>query len=99
MEFKTMLGQLRWLAILEGISYLLFGITMPIKYIYDIKEPNYFVGMAHGLLFIAYCFYVVLNAKDKQWEFKTTGLLLLASLLPFATFIADFKFLKHAHQN
>lgn len=48
----SLLKSFRYTAILEGISYLLFGLTMPLKYMYDILEPNFYVGMAHGLLFI-----------------------------------------------
>ncbi|MFN3316530.1 MAG: DUF3817 domain-containing protein, partial [Raineya sp.] len=43
----------RKVAFAEGISYLLFALTMPLKYIFKIPEPNYVVGLAHGLLFVA----------------------------------------------
>ncbi len=94
MNFKTLLGQLQLLAILEGISYISFGLTMPLKYIWDIKGPNYYVGMAHGFLFIAYCMWVVLVHNDKKLPLKTTGLLLVSSLVPFMTFWAERKILK-----
>ncbi|MFN5148249.1 MAG: DUF3817 domain-containing protein, partial [Flavobacteriia bacterium] len=66
MNIRTILGQLQLLAILEGISYISFGLTMPLKYMMDIKGPNYVVGMAHGVLFIAYCMWVVLLHNDKK---------------------------------
>jgi integral membrane protein len=94
MNFKTLLGQLQLLAILEGISYISFGLTMPLKYIWKITEPNYYVGMAHGVLFIAYCMWVVLFHFDKKPPFKTTALLLVSSLIPFMTFWAERKILK-----
>ncbi|MFN5878204.1 MAG: DUF3817 domain-containing protein [Flavobacteriales bacterium] len=94
MNIRTILGQLQLLAILEGISYISFGLTMPLKYMMDIKGPNYVVGMAHGVLFIAYCMWVVLLHKDKKLPLKTTGLLLIASLIPFMTFWAEKKILK-----
>lgn len=94
MNFKTLLGQLQLLAILEGISYISFGLTMPLKYIWDIKGPNYYVGMAHGFLFIAYCIWVVLVHNDKKLPLKTTALLLFSSLVPFMTFWAERKILK-----
>ena len=95
MNFKSKLGILRILAILEGISYLLlFAVTMPLKKIYDISEPNKFVGYAHGFLFIAYCIYVILVASEKKWSVKTTLLAGFASLVPFGTFIADAKIFK-----
>ena len=88
------LSHLRLLAILEGISYLLFGITMPIKYIYEIKGPNYFVGIAHGALFLLYCLYVLIVAYQRKWNFSKTIICLIASLLPFATFVVDARILK-----
>jgi len=96
MNLKTQLGQLRLLAILEGISYLLFAVTMPLKRIYDIPEPNYYVGMIHGVLFMLYCLWVVIVAKKMNWNFKRTIICLAASLFPFTTFIVDHKILKPA---
>jgi integral membrane protein len=94
MNLKTLIGQLRILAILEGISYISFALTMPLKYIWEIKGPNYFVGMAHGFLFLAYVIWVMVNHYDRKWNFKTTFLLLIASLVPFMTFWVDKKILQ-----
>ena len=94
MNLKTLIGQLRVLAIAECISYLLLALTMPLKYNYDYPMPNKIVGMAHGVLFIAYCVWVIVVANDKKWNFKTTFLAGIASLLPFGTFIADAKIFK-----
>lgn len=86
------IGILRILGYLEGISYLLLlGICMPLKYIGGIAEPTYYVGMAHGVLFIAYCLWVLLVAYQLKWTFYKTSLALVASLLPFGPFIADKK--------
>lgn len=94
MDLKTPLGWLRLLAILEGISYLLFGVTMPLKYGYDLPGPNYVVGMAHGLLFIAYNIFVLYNAYRLRWGWQNTFWSGLASLLPFGTFVADARIFK-----
>ncbi|MDB3906456.1 DUF3817 domain-containing protein [Crocinitomicaceae bacterium] len=91
MNYKTLLGQLRLLAIAEGISYLLLAITVPLKYMYDMGMPNRIVGMAHGVLFIAYCLWVVVYGREAKWKLSTIFWSLLASLLPFGTFIADAK--------
>ena len=96
MSLITLIGQLRLLAILEGISYLLFAITMPLKRVYDIPEPNYYVGMIHGALFILYCLWVVIVAMKLKWNFNRTIICLAASLFPFTTFIVDHKILKPA---
>lgn len=93
-----LLKQLRTFAILEGISYLAFAITMPLKYMYDMPAPNYYVGMAHGLLFLIYCVLVVLVAINRKWKLLKTLICLIASLLPIATFIVDSKILRKEQQ-
>ena len=92
--FNSAIGKLRLAAILEGCSFLLFSITMPLKYKWGIPQPNYVVGMIHGLLFIAYIILVVIVAFQYKWTWLTTGLALLASIVPFGTFYADVKIFK-----
>lgn len=94
MNLKTKLGQLELLAIMEGISYISFAITVPLKRIWGIPEPNYIVGMAHGILFIAYCLWVVMIYREHKLSLKTTAILLISSLIPFMTFWAEKKILK-----
>lgn len=96
MNLTTALGALRLLALLEGISYLLFALTMPLKYIYEMPMPNKIVGMAHGFLFIAYCAMVFIVNQDKKWSLATNFWAYLASLIPFGTFVADAKIFKKA---
>lgn len=86
------LKMLRLLAVLEGISYLLLvGICMPLKYLFDIPEPTHPIGLAHGVLFVAYCLLVLIVTLKYKWSFKTMMLAGIASLLPFGTFVADKK--------
>ncbi|WP_209405470.1 DUF3817 domain-containing protein [Pseudozobellia sp. WGM2] len=90
-----MLSFFRITAILEGISYLaLFAITMPLKYMADLPMPNKYVGYAHGILFIAYIILAIVLWMEKKWSIKKGIILLLASLLPFATFYVENKYLK-----
>lgn len=92
---KSNLKTLRILGIIEGISYLtLFGITMPLKYMMGMKEPNYIVGLIHGFLFVGYVAWTYLVYKQYNLSIKTTLILLIASLLPFGTFVTDAKILK-----
>ena len=89
------LTRLRILAWLEGTSFLLLmGIGMPLKYMYEMPTPNYVIGMAHGILFIAYCIWVMIVRSERKWGIKKTFLALLASLLPFGTFVADVRIFK-----
>lgn len=56
--------------------------------------PNKILGMVHGVLFIAYIFYLIQVRSEKNWDLKKTSLAFLASLLPFGTFVLDAKVLK-----
>ncbi|MFQ3575942.1 MAG: DUF3817 domain-containing protein [Cytophagales bacterium] len=83
---------LKSVAIAEGISFLLLLlVTWPIKAFLGIKEPNLVVGMAHGVLFIAYCILVVKAHVDYKWDLKKTILALFLSLVPLGTFWAEKK--------
>lgn len=87
---RTNLGRLRIIGFLEGVSFiLLLGIGMPLKYLADMGMPNKVMGQAHGFLFIAYVVMVFLVREEKKWNLKTTGLALLASLVPLGPFFAD----------
>ena len=89
------LSRLRLLAWLEGTSFLLLmGIGMPLKYMYEMPAPNYVIGMAHGILFITYCIWVMIVRSEKKWNIRITFMALVASLLPFGTFVADAKIFK-----
>ena len=79
----------RQIAILEGVSYLLFALTMPLKYGYEIMEPNYYVGMAHGLLFLLYCGFGLATAIKLKWSFGFSFMVFLASLIPLGTFFME----------
>jgi integral membrane protein len=94
MENNKLLNRFRWLAVAEGISYLLLGITVPLKRIYNIPEPNFIVGSIHGVLFIAYCIILLVLMIDLKWSFKKGLILFLASLIPFGTFWAERKYLR-----
>ena len=91
----TLLKAFRYIAILEGISFLLlFGITMPLKHFYEMPQPNFYIGMAHGLLFLLYCAVGLSSAIQYQWKIGFSVMVFLASLIPFGTFYLEAKYLK-----
>jgi integral membrane protein len=94
MNFSSNIGKLRFFAVAEGISYLAFGLTMPLKYVYGIMGPNKIIGYAHGFLFLAYILMVFLVNRQSKWNLKTNAWSYLASLIPFGTFVADAKIFK-----
>ncbi len=90
-----MLKIFRSVALVEGVSYLLlFALSMPLKYWAGIREPNIYIGYVHGGLFIAYLVLATMLWRERGWSNKAYFYLILASLLPFATFYVDSRFLK-----
>ena len=91
-----MLKIFKIVAFLEGVSYLtLFGNMLFIKH----SNPElyqtllYPIGMAHGLLFIAYILLAILLKSKMKWKTFDFLLILLASLVPFGTFWVEVKYL------
>lgn len=85
-------------AILEGISYLVLFSNMifnkhtnPVLY----KTLKYPIGMSHGILFMGYILLAILLKKSQDWNLKVFLTILIASLLPFATFFVEKKYLKN----
>jgi len=85
---------LRVIAWMEGVSFLLFGVSMPLKYGFDIPEPNYVIGMVHGILFVIYNLLILKHSKLKNWSIREIIFLCFLSLVPFGTFYGDYRYLK-----
>jgi integral membrane protein len=86
---KTALGRLRIIAFIEGCSYLLLGFTMILKYKFAMPQPNYVVGLAHGILFVLYIVLLLQVSFLHRWNIFKMLMAFLASLIPFGTFYAD----------
>lgn len=79
----------------EGISFLvLLGIAMPLKYIWGMPMAVSVIGMAHGVLFMAYILWAFLAKQQYKWKLTELFWVLLASILPFGTFVVDARILK-----
>ncbi len=89
-----MLKLFRVIALLEGTSYILLILAMPIKYLLD--DPTYveLLGMPHGILFIAYIAFSILGKYKFKWGYKEFFIICGASLVPFGTFYVDKKYLR-----
>jgi integral membrane protein len=82
------------IAFWEGISLLLLmGIAMPLKYVFDLPLMVKWVGWAHGILFVAYIFGMLANARSQKWSFIDLFWITLASFVPFGTFVMERKYL------
>lgn len=86
---------LRILGNIEGVSYLLLlGVAMPMKYFFEMPMAVKIVGMAHGVLFIAYCLLLAVQMKANKWNLIFGVYLFVATLIPFGTFVTDRKLAK-----
>ncbi|HEY1098914.1 MAG TPA: DUF3817 domain-containing protein [Myxococcota bacterium] len=84
------MGRLRLVAFVEGISYLvLLFIAMPLKYAAGIPQAVRVVGMAHGVLFVSFCFALLFVVVEGRLNLVRAALTFLSSLLPFGTFVVD----------
>ena len=94
MNFNSIYS-LRLLGNIEGISYLLLlGVAMPMKYFFGFPLAVKIVGMAHGVLFIAYCLLLALQMRANKWNLLFGIYLFVATLIPFGTFVTDRKLAK-----
>jgi integral membrane protein len=95
-NLNTALGRFRTVAFLEGCSFLLFGLTMPLKYYFKMPMPNKIVGTIHGGLFLLYIVLLAIVAYKNKWRIIKIFLAFIASLIPFGTFYADKKLFRES---
>ncbi len=94
-----MIKLFKFTAIAEGISYLVLFFNMLV-----IKPSNmdlyktllFPIGMAHGVLFIGYVILAFVIFNSQKWSLKELAIVQFASLLPFATFYVEKKYVKNA---
>jgi len=89
------LSQFRKVALAEGVSYLiLLFVAMPLKYFGNEPKAVMYFGWVHGALFIWYMLLLAILFFGKTWNFKTSFLAGIVSLIPFGTFWFDERYLK-----
>lgn len=94
MRLETKIKIFRWVSILEGISFLvLLFLAMPLKYFFDLPQMVQLVGMAHGILFIAYIFGALWMRKPLNWRPRTLLIAMVCSVVPFGPFYIENKYL------
>lgn len=90
MLLTTPLGRFRAVAFWEGLSFLvLLLLAMPLKYLLGLPQMVRAVGMAHGVLFIAYVYTLMMAALEHRWGFARVVVAFVASLVPGGTFWLD----------
>ncbi|OTG89657.1 DUF3817 domain-containing protein [Acinetobacter sp. ANC 3813] len=86
---------LRLVGALEGLSFLLLlFVAMPMKYILGNPILVKYVGMGHGVLFIAFLVVLFVVCEKQKWSLTMFLMGLIASILPFGPFIFDAKLKK-----
>lgn len=86
----TFLQQLRVVAFLEGLSFvLLLFVAMPLKYYAGMPLAVRIVGSVHGLLFVVFCAALARAAIASEWPLRRSLLAFVSSLVPFGTFVFD----------
>ena len=89
---RSPLGRLRFIALAEGVSYvLLLGLAMPLKYLYDKPEAVRWVGMAHGVLFLLLVLTLVHAHMRRRWGVFFSTLVFVSSLIPLGAFLMERK--------
>jgi integral membrane protein len=93
--FRTPIGRLRIVSLVEGISYLLLVfIGMPLKYGMEMPMPNKILGMGHGILTIVFCFTLLSLWSEKKIPISLAIQTFIASLIPFGAFYIERKLKK-----
>jgi integral membrane protein len=89
-HFGMPASHLRSIAVVEGLSYLgLLFIAMPLKYLGDMPLAVRIAGSAHGALFVWLGLLVLGGLTRRGRSLVWAGKILVASLLPFGTFVID----------
>lgn len=88
----------KFVTISEGFSFLFLLANMLFikpNHVILYKSLLFPIGMAHGVLFIAYVFLAIYAKFQLNWTFKELFIVLIASFIPFGTFYIDTKYLKN----
>jgi integral membrane protein len=87
---STPIGRLRLVGLIEGVSFLLLlCVAMPIKYVGGHPEPVFYVGLAHGILFILFLVAILHASSLRQITKGRAAFAFAASVLPAGTFVLD----------
>jgi integral membrane protein len=95
MNLTTHIGRLRIAALIEGFTCIaLYLVAMPIKYIGGFEKAVSIPGMIHGFFFIAYLLLLIPVYKKQKWSLAHLFICGVASIIPFMTFWADYKYFR-----
>jgi integral membrane protein len=87
---RDFLRLVRRLGFVEGCStLLLFGVAMPLKYVWDMPLAVTIVGSLHGFLFVALvvALWIAVERVPIGWRLAFIGA--VAAVVPFGPFVVD----------
>ena len=81
---------LRLVVLIEAVSTLiLFGIAMPLKYVWDLPLAVRIAGSIHGGLFLVFCYALLRVLQQTDWPLRRAAQVFVASLVPVVPFLMD----------
>jgi integral membrane protein len=84
------LRQLRFVALLEGLSFvLLLFVAMPLKYLAELPIAVRIVGSVHGLLFLVFVGALYRVVLEYEWPARRWLAAFVSSIVPFGTLVFD----------
>jgi integral membrane protein len=91
---KGALARYRVLAYIVGVGLLALVGAMIMRYVFDQRQYSAIVGPVHGFLYVVYLVLAVDLGLKARWPIVKTGLILLAGMIPFVSFVAERKVTK-----
>lgn len=83
------MSMLRITALAEGVSFVALLVAMMGHRVAGTPDLAAVTGPIHGIAFIAYIGAVAVERERYRWDAKKTGIALVASVLPLATFYVE----------
>jgi integral membrane protein len=84
------LQRYRVMANVVGVLLIaLIVVAVPLKYLFDVREPVTVLGTAHGWLYALFFLSAVDLALRAKWSLKGTVVTLVAGTIPFLSFVAE----------
>ena len=88
--WRTPVGRLRVVGWVEGLSFVtLVFFAMPLKYVWGEPEAVRIVGMAHGVLWLAFCLVLLDTTIRERWSVGRARVMSPISLSPVAQITAS----------
>lgn len=88
-DLRGPLLRFRVAAVVTGIALLGLTLAFILKYAFDEPGLMAYVGVTHGVLYMIYLAVAIDLALKARWSMKGTVLVLLAGVVPFASFVAE----------